>query len=352
MNRLIIEEFEKTEESFRDLFEGLEDGKILITGANGMITTYLSLLLCYFSDKYNLTLYLHCRSRVRAEETYKEFINNEKINIVDFDLETQVPNIDVDYIIHAASPASTKFFVETPVNVIVPNVIGTWKLLNYAKEIGIKKFIFFSSNSIYGEGGIEKGVLNECDYGIVDPLMERSSYIESKKCAEQMCVAYYRQYGVPTTIIRICHTFGPTFDVENDTRIIPRIVNQILNDENITIYRDPNSYTQYTYIADMVTAILIVLLKGEFGEAYNAGGDEIITIEDAISWMVDADERISSKIIRKEVDENYKFGSGSGINFKKISNEKIKQLGWTPLYSCEEGFIRLVKYFLDVKMGE
>ena len=344
---IIQNDFETINNHYPEIMESLKDKTVLITGSTGMITSYLGLFLLSNAEKYNISLILQCRNIEKAKKIYHEYLKNDYVCITDFDFESgHMPEICPDYIIHAASAASTKFFIETPVDVMSPNIVGTWNLLNYVKENQVKKFLFFSSNSIYGEGGVEKDVLTENDYGIVDPLNERSSYVESKRASEQMCHAFYKQYEVPASIIRICHTYGPTFDIEHDARIIPRTIKKILNGEDVVIYKDPHSVIQYTYIADMIAAILLVLIKGENGEAYNSGGDEIVKMDDVIEWMLKADNSIKSKLIEKEIDSNYNFAQGKGINFVKLSNEKIKEIGWKQLFTNEEGFKRTVKKYL------
>ena len=347
MNKIVSDDFEKLLCEYGDKLEKLRDCSILITGANGMITTYLSDFLAYIAEAHNLQLYLQCRNIGKAEKAFWQYLSKDWFHLVGFDFENnKIPDIRFDYILHAASPASTKSFVESPVDVISPNVIGTWYLLQHARR-GVRKFLLFSSNSIYGEGGTDKTILAENDYGIVDPLNDRSSYIESKRLSEQMGAAFWRQHKVPVSIIRICHTYGPTFDLKRDTRIIPRVIKQILEGEDIEIYRDPDSVIQYTYIADMIAAILLVMLEGEDGGAYNSGGDEIVKMDDVIEWMVNADPCIRSALVEKEPDQNYRFGKGKGINFVKLSNYKLKALGWKQLYSNKEGFTRMVRYYLE-----
>lgn len=350
MNDLRREEFQQILNNYRDVLETMKDSSILITGAYGMITSYLSEFLIYISTDFNLELYLQARSINKAKEIFHDYLNNKRVHLITFDFErNQLPGVKPDYIIHAASAANTKAFVETPVDVLAPNTVGTWYLLNYAKRMRIKKFLFFSSNAIYGEGGVDKEILTENDYGIVDPLNDRSSYIESKRLSEQMCRAFWKQYGVPTSIIRICHTYGSTFDLE-DLRIIPRTVKKILNGEDVIIYKDPYSMIQYTYIADMIAAILLVMVKGAMGEAYNSGGDEIVKMDDVIRWILEADGRIKSRLIEKEIDSNYNFARGKGINFVKLSNEKIRGIGWKPMYTNKEGFTRMMKsYLIDLR---
>lgn len=326
----------------------MRNKKILITGASGMITTYLAEFLLFIAEEYHLDLYLQCRNKKKAENLYEEHLEKAFLHITTFDFENgEVPDIRFDFIVHAASPANTRAFVEKPVEVISPNVLGTWHMLRHAQKTQADKFVFFSSNSIYGEGGTEKKILTESDYGIVDPLSERSSYIESKRLAEQMCMAFWREYKVPIAIIRICHTYGPTFDLQNDMRIIPRVIRQILEGKDIEIYKDPHSVIQYTYVADMVSAILLVLLKGECGEVYNAGADDMVQMDDVISWMVHADENIKVNLIEKEIDKNYHFAKGKGVNLIKLSNQKLHQTGWRQLFDHKEAIIQIMRSYRE-----
>lgn len=347
MKSIIREDFELLEKTYSQDLEKLKGKSIYITGSYGMITSYLCKFLIYLMERYELKLYLQGRKPDRLQELYGDYTTTGRVSLITLDFEkNEMPDVEPNYIIHAASAASTKYFIECPVDVLRPNTVGTWNLLKYAQECGAEKFLFFSSGSIYGEGGVDKEELTENDYGIVDPLNERSCYIESKRLSEQMCRAFWKQYGVPTSIIRICHTYGPTFDPEHDTRVVPRTIKKILNNEDVEIYKDPHSVIQYTYIADMTAAILLVLLKGDMGEAYNSGGDEIVKMDDVIEWMFNADPRIKSKLIQKEIDGNYHFAQGKGLNFIKLSNKKIKGIGWKQLYTNEEGFTRTVQSYL------
>ena len=346
---IIKDDYKKIRDNYGEHLKALSGKNILVTGSTGMITSYLCGFLLSIAEEFNAKIYLQCRNQEKGRKIYEEYVERPCLQIVNFDISKRIPDINWDYIIHAASPADTKSFLEHPVDVISPNVIGTWNLLNYAKEHFVKKFVLLSSNSIYGEGGVNVSELSENDYGIVDPLGERSCYVESKKMAEQMCQAFLRQYEVPSSIVRICHTYGPTIDLKNDYRIISIVIKQILADEDITIYRDPYSFVQYTYLADITAAILLVLLEGNVGEAYNAGGDEVVFMDDVIAWMVNSDDRIKAKLIEKEIDDKYRFSKGKGINFLKINNDKLKKLGWKQMFSNEEGFKRTVASYLAGK---
>ena len=350
MNKILREDFDALLHEYPGLFDSLKNKTVLVTGATGLLTTYLCKCLANCSEQYNIHIYLQCRSREKAERIYKDYLYDPHIEILTFDLISgNFPDIKFDYMIHAASMASTKYFVETPVDVILPNVVGTYRLLEHARNKGAEKFLFFSSNSIYGEGGTEKEILSESDYGIVDPLNDRSSYIESKRLAEQMCRAYYKQYGVNTGIIRITHTYGPTFDIEHDMRILPRVIKSLLSDKEMVMYKDPSASAQYTYIADMIAAVLFILVKGEPGEVYNAGADELVKIDDAVSWMIEASEKKEPTVKQIDIDENYSFSKGKGVNDKQVSNDKLKALGWKQLYSSKDGFARTVRCYMEDK---
>ena len=147
---------------------------------------------------------------------YQDFWESGRGHIVTFDLAQKHPRgVLCDYIIHTASLANNYAFKMYPTKVMEPNILGTWMLLDYCKESGAK-LLLCSSSAIYGETERTQSVLSESAYGIVDPLSSRACYAESKRCAEQMCAAFTREYAVKTNIVRISHTYGPTFDIEND----------------------------------------------------------------------------------------------------------------------------------------
>ena len=187
MNKIIVEDFEKLLSAYEEKFENLRGRTILVTGATGMIAAYLSEFLIYIADSYNIQLYLQCRSAEKGKKIFEKYLDKNNVHLVNFNFENnEIPDIQFDYILHAASPASTAAFEKTPVDVISPNVIGTWYLLQHARKNGIRNFLMFSAGSVYGQSETEKSSISEKDYGVVDPLWYRSCYVESKRLAEQM----------------------------------------------------------------------------------------------------------------------------------------------------------------------
>lgn len=348
--KYLIDDFKIFIKNYEDVISKLQGKKILITGAYGFLNSYLVKLLEPLLAPNNIMLYLQFRSKEKAKKILNRTLENQNVYCLDLNLEKPISiDIKFDYILHGASAASTFFFKNKPVEVIAPNTIGTWNLLSYAKENPVINFLMYSSNSIYGSYPEKQKILKENDIGVINPIGERSCYIESKRIAEQMCIAFNKEYGVNTNSIRISHTYGPGFDIDNDNRIIPKSIKKIVNGENIEIYKDPNSFIQYTYIADTIAGILTVLTNGDkIGTPYNVGGDELITIEDALTAMLHANNKVKSKIILKEIDSNYSFLPSKEVNFSKVDTEKLKQLGWKPMIDYKSGFKKTVNsYFED-----
>ena len=211
--KVIYEDMEYLAEKHLTCFSQLENKRILITGSTGMIMSYMSEFLVRLNKKYklNMIIYLQGRNKEKLYKKHRAICLEENVFLVDFDILNKIPDdISFDYIVHGASPAATKYFLEQPVDTILPNVNGLMNMLNYAKNVnsGGTKVVFCSSNVIYGK--VNSAAITENDYGIIDILGERSCYVESKRMGEQLCVAYHRQYGIFANIVRVPYTYGPT----------------------------------------------------------------------------------------------------------------------------------------------
>ncbi len=255
-------------------------------------------------------------------------------------------NLKYDYIVHAASLASPQYYGKMPVETMLPNVIGTYELLEYAKRKKIKGFLFFSSGNVYGSvGGVDR--IKEDTKGTFDFRAIGNVYGESKRCGEALCGAYFHEYGVPVKNARIQHTYGPTLDIESDKRVFSEFVNNIVNNQDIVLKSDGSAKRAFCYITDTVAALFAILLDGEEGESYNVGNDmEYISILELAEKLVAMFPEKQLQVIReRRQDEGY---SASPENRTiPVSLEKTRQLGWRPECSVEEGFGRTIRYFMD-----
>ncbi len=308
--------------------EKLRNKKILLLGSTGMILSYMGMFLAKLNKQYelNIVLYLHGRNLEKIRRIYGSIIDRKNVFDICFDLTKEFPiDINVDYIIHGASPAGTKMFLEKPVETIISNVYGVKNSLDYARIYG-SKVCFLSSTAIYGN--TNKCRIAENDYGIVDPLDERACYMESKRLAEQLCYAYNKEYGIKAYIARIPYTYGPTYDLKNDVRALPKFIKSIIENRNIELF-DDSVELQYTYVADIVTAILYILHNGVSGEAYNVCGTNCMNMQEILEkLLIYTDGKSCSKIILKKKDKNYYFGDKTSINLIAMDNRKLENLGW------------------------
>ena len=322
--------------------EKLRNKTFLITGASGMIGSYIANTLKVLNEVYDMNIHiiLSVRNKNKLSE---ELLNDGHVTVIVQDVIDKF-NIEgaVDYIVHAASPASPKIMKDYPFETNASNTIGTYNTLLLAKE---KKanYLFISSREIYGEPSDEVSVFTEDGpLGQVNPLIPRNGYAEGKKAAENMCIAMHEEYGINTKIVRLAHTYGPGMSI-NDGRVQADFLNNVIHNEDIVMKSEGTSVRTYTYIADAVNAIFKVLLSSN-DVVYNISDDKEITIKELALVLVSLSE--NSKLVM-EIDDSLAKGSAS---FKRgiLSNEKItKELNWHPKYNVYDGFKRTIEYLKE-----
>lgn len=173
----------------------LKGKTVLITGASGMIGQYITFSLLRLNQKkeYNINVIAMCHNKNKAEETFKDFLSDERLSIISQDIADELKyDGEVDYIIHAASPANPTKYSTDPVGTILANSIGTYNTLELARKNNAQ-FCYISTMEAYGELQTNYDIKEE-EYGAVDSLNVRSCYPESKKLGENLCVAYNSQY--------------------------------------------------------------------------------------------------------------------------------------------------------------
>lgn len=345
---IILEDMEHIFHS-RDSWEEFRRKRVYISGASGMIASYLVMYLLYLNEvkDYNLEIFAGIRSAAKAQKRFGHYVEKPYFHVLSSDAIEPVPEAQHwDYIIHAASLASPQYYGTYPVETMLPNVIGTYELLRHAALHDVKSFLFFSSGSVYGRiTDIES--IAENDIGIFDYLLPGNAYGESKRCGEALCNAYFREFAVPVKSARIHHTYGPTLDAQNDKRVFSEFVGNIINNQDIVIKSDGSSRRAFCYIADTISGLLKILLDGENGESYNIGNaDEYVSIRDLASILVETFPEKGLKVIFQKREE-----AGYTSNPQKaeipVNLDKLTRLGWHPEYTIRDGFQRTVRYLAD-----
>lgn len=323
--------------------ERLRHSSFYITGASGMLASYFTYYLVYLNEvhDYGIKIYAGVRSMDKARKRFGSYMNKDYFTVITDDVIHEVPlSFGVDYVIHAASPASPQYYGHMPVETILPNVVGTYHLLEYAKTFGVKAFLFFSSGSVYGSLNVPA---REDISGTMDFLDSGNSYGEAKRCGEALCHAYYSEYGVPAKSVRIYHSYGPTMDIEHDKRAFSEFVKNIIDGEDIVLMSDGSAKRAFCYISDAVSAMMTVLLDGSDGEAYNlCNAREWLSVRELAELLAGLYPEKGLKVIYRKRDESgYKLSPEHSDYPADV--RKITALGWTPAISAEKGFRRTIE---------
>jgi nucleoside-diphosphate-sugar epimerase len=327
-------------------WQELFNKSILITGANGFLPAYIvrTLLLLNDKKKANIKVIGVVRNLKNAKKRFGNDIYRSDFLLINDDINSELKiNNNIDFIIHAASQASPKYYGIDPVGTFAANTIGTYNLLNLAVKKQIKKFLYFSSSEVYGSVYNQESI-SENDFGIIDPTNVRSCYSESKRMGETMCISFAHQFNLPVSIVRPFHTYGPGLSLD-DGRVFADFVSNVIRNENIIMNSDGSDIRSFCYLADATKGFFTVLLKGENATAYNVGNPSGETsIKDLAQLLVGLfPERNLQVEINLQKGENY-----IKTTFNKLSPEieKIKLLGWKPTTSISEGFKRTILSFL------
>lgn len=326
-------------------WELFRNSTVLISGASGCLPGYLVETLLKLDERgFNIKVLALVRNKRKAKARFEYHVNNKKLIFIVQDVTLPVKyQGKIDYIIHAASQASPKFYQIDPVGTLASNTIGTYNLLQLAVQKKVNGFLYFSSGEVYGREDQER--TTETDYGYLDPLDVRSCYAESKRVGETMCVSFLAQYKVPVKIIRPFHTFGPGIGL-NDGRVFADFIANIVRNENIVLKSDGLSERSFCYLADATVAFFLVLLEGKIGEAYNVGREEPISIIKLAELVVGLFPKKKLKVISKKRVASDQYIESRFLHIAPDIS-KIKKLGWEPKYSVKEAFRRTILSFRE-----
>lgn len=315
--------------------EFLYNKKLLITGSTGLIGSYLIdlLMLCNEKNNSNIDIYALSRSKDKLENRFNKYINNVNFHMLIQDVCEKINIDNVDYIIHGASNTHPVLYSTDPVGTITTNVLGLYNLLNLAVDKKVNKFLFLSSVEIYGENDKNIDAFKEHDLGYIDCNTLRAGYPESKRLGESLCQAYIEKHNLDIVIPRISRVYGPTL-LKTDTKALSQFINNILDEKDIVLKSDGTQYFSYSYVGDVVLALLLLLEKGISGEAYNISDvNSNIHLKDLAKIIADYGNK---KVIFDLPSEVEKKGFSKATK-AIINSDKLINLGYNPITSIDLG---------------
>jgi dTDP-glucose 4,6-dehydratase len=267
-----------------------------------------------------------------------QLLGNDRFKFYKHDV-TEYIFIDpaIDAVMHFASPASPRDYLELPIQTLKVGALGTHKTLGLAKQKKAR-FLMASTSETYGDPLVNPQP--ESYWGNVNPIGLRGVYDEAKRFAEALVMAYHRTHGVDTRIARIFNTYGPRMR-PHDGRVVSNFIVQALNGDPLTVYGTGEQTRSFCYVDDEVNGLVKLLLAPDTEEIHvpvNIGNPHELTVKEIAQKVLDLTSS-ASRIVYEPLPED-----DPKVRRPDITRAKTL-LNWTPEIPLEEGLRRTVTYF-------
>jgi len=320
--------------------------RVLVTGASGFLGGYLTRTLLSLHSAGKTEQPVHVLALVRnsskARRQLADQLDCQHLEILEFDLKDPLlPGVgEINFVLHAASQASPRFYGTDPVGTILPNAIGTAALLKaLSRSARPAAFLFVSSSEVYGSP-LGNAPIKETSYGGIDPMEIRSCYAEAKRLGEALCAAWSQQYRIPTFVVRPFHTYGPGLQ-EDDGRVFADFAFNVVRGENIRMLSDGSARRAFCYVSDAIAGFFTVLLTGSPATAYNVANPSAnLSVIELAEMLADL---FPAKKIRVERCESLARETSTSTILPDVS--RLAALGWRPSVTPAIGFRRMIEAY-------
>ncbi|HSP01926.1 MAG TPA: UDP-glucuronic acid decarboxylase family protein [Acidimicrobiales bacterium] len=304
--------------------------RIVVTGGAGFLGSHLCDRLLERGDEVVVLDNLITGNVANIEHNF----GHPGFTFVEHDVSTfiWVPG-EVDAVLHFASPASPKDYLEMPIQTLKVGSLGTHNCLGLAKEKGAT-FFLASTSEVYGDPQVHPQT--EEYWGHVNPVGPRGVYDEAKRFAEAMTMAYHTHHGLDVRIVRIFNTYGPRMRPK-DGRVVSNFVMQALQGVPITIYGDGSQSRSFCYVDDEVRGFLALLDSDQIGPINIGNPGEFTMVE--LAELVLELTGSSSEIVHEPLPED------DPTQRKPDITKARELLGWEPEVELREGLQRTIEHF-------
>lgn len=304
--------------------------KAVVTGGAGFIGSHLTEELV--RRDYSVTVIDNLTSGKISN--IQPLLSSNKVNFIQESI-TNLSSLnklfsDADYVFHLAALGSVPQSVEKPEIYHETNVTGIFNVLLAARDNKVKKVVYTSSSAVYGD----------------DPELPKredmlpstiSPYAVTKLAGEYYCQAFHKAYGLPTICLRFFNVFGPRQDPNSQyAAVIPKFIQNIREGNPPIIYGDGEQTRDFTYVSDVVQAMLLVAENDVTG-IYNISRGETITINNLANSIIG--------ILNSDIRPEYREPRPGDIVHSYADITKAKSIGFSPRYTLEEGLSRTIKDF-------
>lgn len=305
--------------------------KALVTGCAGFIGSHLATRLLHEGfEVTGIDCFTDYYPREVKEKNITEALAHEKFNLIEKDILQLEEFPEVDYVFHQAAQAGVRGSWGKNFDIYIRNNIwSTQKLLEFYKDREIRKFVYASSSSVYGDAALPMR-----EDTMVKPL---SPYGVTKLAAENLGYLYYMNYQVPAVSLRYFTVYGPR---QRPDMAINMFVRAVIESETITIYGDGNQTRDFTYVEDVVECNLLAAQSNLAGEVFNVGGGSRISVNELVAKI----ERTAGNKAKLEYIEKQK----GDVKDTLADTGKVREiLHWQPKIRIEEGLERYISWVRD-----
>jgi dTDP-glucose 4,6-dehydratase len=304
--------------------------RVLVTGAAGFIGSHLTdFLLARGAEVIGMDNFI-----TGSPDNLRHLADHPRFTLVSHNV-TEFIQVDgpLDWVLHLASPASPRDYLELPIQTLKVGSLGTYRALGLALAKRAR-FLLASTSEVYGDPLVHPQ--REDYWGNVNPIGPRGVYDEAKRFAEALTMAYHRAHGLDTRIVRIFNAYGPRMRL-NDGRAIPAFISQALTGRPLTVFGDGSQTRSFQYIDDLIDGIWR-LMQAPVNEPVNIGNPQEMTLLE-----------LAKRILRLT-------GSRSTIVFRPLPEDdpKVRQpditrarrlLDWEPRVDTDEGLRLTIDWF-------
>jgi dTDP-glucose 4,6-dehydratase len=306
--------------------------RVVVTGGAGFLGSHISTALLERGDR---VVAVDNLSTGRVENI-EHLFGNDAFQFVRRDVSEYlwVPG-PVDAVLHFASPASPRDYLELPIQTLKVGSLGTHNGLGLAKDKGAR-FLLASTSEVYGDPQIHPQP--EDYWGHVNPVGPRGVYDEAKRFAEAISMAYARTHGMAVRIVRIFNTYGPRLRAR-DGRVVSNFIDQALRGEPLTVYGDGAQTRSFCYVEDEVRGLL-ALLDSDLDGPCNIGNPDEFTVRELADLVIEVTDS-TSEVVHEDLPVDDPAKRRPDITRART------ELGWEPKVQLREGIERTVEWFKD-----